>query len=195
MQRIFAQVTAAALLLLSLAGCHAAMHENTTSSFSPSAIAWPLRFTEHRIGVYSFSTYGLRVVYDGALVEDEDQAVLKEPSSAFSRYPIAMDGNWGHYHNFPSPMELSWRSADGVPHQAQVDIGEIFKDQRILHKVPREEIAENGTIGTPGIIVEVNDRTINVYMRAYISTKSEQIPGNKYSHHRDDLILAWTRTY
>ena len=28
-----------------------------------------------------------------------------------------------------------------------------------------------------------------------IATKTEQIPGNKYSYGRDDVILAWTHTY
>jgi hypothetical protein len=195
MQRGFAQVTAAALLFLSLAGCHAAMHENTTSSFSPSAIAWPLRFSQHNFTVATYSTYGVRAVYNNRLAKEDDPDKLQIASASVPGYPDNLSAGWLGIDNFPPPVDVSWRSADGVPHQAQVDIGEIFKDQRILHKVPREEIAENGTIGTPGIIVEVNDRTINVYMRAYISTKSEQIPGNKYSHHRDDLILAWTRTY
>ncbi|MDM0052216.1 hypothetical protein [Variovorax sp. J22R115] len=48
---------------------------------------------------------------------------------------------------------------------------------------------------TPAIILEVNDRTINVYMRAHISTKELQVPGNRYSDFRNDLIKAFSQTY
>ena len=52
-----------------------------------------------------------------------------------------------------------------------------------------------GDLGNPDILLEVNDRTINVYMRAFVPTRELQIPGNKYSRFRDDLILAWSKTY
>ena len=32
-------------------------------------------------------------------------------------------------------------------------------------------------------------------MKAFITTKTEQIPGNKDSDFRDDGILAWIHTY
>jgi len=41
----------------------------------------------------------------------------------------------------------------------------------------------------------VNDRTINVYMKAFVPTRVPQIPGNEYSHFRNELILAWSKTY
>ncbi len=74
-----------------------------------------------------------------------------------------------------------------------VDIASIFRDQRVLHHVPNGAV--DGDIGDPGIILEVNDRTINVYMKAFVPTRVPQIPGNEYSRFRDDLILAWSKTY
>jgi hypothetical protein len=32
-------------------------------------------------------------------------------------------------------------------------------------------------------------------MRAIVATEAAQITGNSHSHFRDDIILAWTRTY
>jgi hypothetical protein len=52
-----------------------------------------------------------------------------------------------------------------------------------------------GSVLEPEIILEVNDRTINVFMKARIPTKELQIPDNQHSRFRDDLILAYTRTY
>jgi hypothetical protein len=28
-----------------------------------------------------------------------------------------------------------------------------------------------------------------------VPTKTEQVPGNKYSFHRNDLLQAWSKTY
>jgi hypothetical protein len=84
---------------------------------------------------------------------------------------------------------------DGASHEATVDIGSIFKDQRVLYHVPDSQIPDRSWGGEPNIYLEINDRTLNVYMRALNATKTDQIPGNKYSYGRDDVILAWTRTY
>lgn len=43
--------------------------------------------------------------------------------------------------------------------------------------------------------MEVNDRTINVYMSAHVLTKSFPIPGRDDVKSRWDLILAWTKTF
>jgi hypothetical protein len=89
---------------------------------------------------------------------------------------------------------------DGVSHEADIDIGAIFKDELVRYSVANDEIPEGafpgpGPATDPSIFLEVNDRTINVFTRSFIPTKKEQIPGNKYSDSRQDLILVWTRTY
>ena len=68
----------------------------------------------------------------------------------------------------------------------------------ILHHVLREDMAEqpDGEYKfDPSILLEVNDRTIRVYMRAFIPTKHLQRPESKHSDYRDDLILVKTYTY
>lgn len=192
------------LMLFSLAGCHSAMSkppnlsaDSTEGDFDNSSARWPLEFRAHYIGVATYSTYDCKVIYDGALIRVDEEGVLKRSSeSVGAMYPDGvLDAGHGPHRNFPEPMLITWRSKDGQPHRAEVDIGEIFRDQRVRHNVPREEVTEYGNDTAPGIIVEVNDRTINVYMRATIWTKHEQIPGNQYSHSRDDLIKVHTQTY
>jgi len=106
-----------------------------------------------------------------------------------------MSGSYLGIRNFPPPAVVTWRSKDGTPYQAEVDMGAIFKDELILHEVPKEDVLEDSSVGDPAIILEVNDRTINVYMKAFIPTKSLRTPGNPNSDYRNDLILAYTRTY
>jgi len=74
-----------------------------------------------------------------------------------------------------------------------VAVGEIAR-----HHVPREEVLDlpDGELTIdPLILLEINDRTIRVYMRTYIPTKHFQIQGNPYSNSRSELILAKTYQY
>lgn len=155
---------------------------------------WPLTFVRHNFGATSYSTYGCKVFYNGFWHLSDDDHVLRISSAR--AHPDALKKLSAGYlsvGNFPEPAKVTWRSADGVAHEADVDIGAIFKDRKVLHNVPEGEVL--GDIGNPDILLEVNDRTINVYMRAYVPTRDLQIPGNRYSGFRDDLILAWSKTY
>lgn len=157
---------------------------------------WPLRFVQHNFGAYCYSTYGCQVIYNGFNhTADPDDELQLSSASLGDRYPGNFYAGYLGVMNFPGPARVSWRSADGEGHEAMVDIGEIFRDRLILHDVPREDIPERVSILNPAIILEVNDRTINVYMRARIPTKSLRTPGNPYSDYRNDLVLAWSRTY
>ncbi|PPT93379.1 hypothetical protein XthCFBP4691_00475 [Xanthomonas theicola] len=160
----------------------------------------PIPFDRHAFGASCFDTYGCKVLYNGRY-EARDPDDVKQMSSASlgDVYPDNMTAHTigiGNYPDFPPPAEVSWHSSDGQPHHATVDIGAIFKDQVVLHKVPQEQLPPILTAPIfPDIILEVNDRTINVYMRAHVSTSVLQEPGNKYSDFRNDLILAYTETY
>lgn len=72
---------------------------------------------------------------------------------------------------------------------------EIFKDRLIHHNLRREEISEIGSIPPPDIVLVVDDRTIKVYMRAFISTKELQRPNSPHSNFRNDLIEVYSQTY
>ena len=157
---------------------------------------FPLKFYDHAFAVYCYNTLRCHVIYDNhdlTPYKANEQASPPPPSSDYREH-WRLAGYLG-VHNFPSPADVAWTSPDGSTHEAKVDIGAIFKDQRVLYRVPDSEIPEGSWGGTPSIYLEINDRTINVYMKAFIATKTEQIPGNKDSDFRDDVILAWTHTY
>lgn len=167
----------------------------SAGSYSNVNPEWPLKFRAHYFDAYCFSTYGCKVHYRNMLrVEDPDDKI-KIDSGALENYPNMLTAGMGPIPNFPSPAMVTWRSKDGTPHEAEIDIGEIFKDQLIRHNVAREDATDIPTSGTPGIILEVNDRTINVYMRAIIATKELQKPGNRHSDFRNDLIKVFSQSY
>jgi hypothetical protein len=158
----------------------------------------PIPFDRHNFDSYCFDTYGCNVRYAG-LRTTTDPDDERRPSSASygNRYPDLMGGaGISSIRNFPLPAEVRWRDKDGNPHEATVDIAAIFKDQVVLHKVPQEQLPPILTAPVfPKIVLEVNDRTINVWMRAHVPTTVLQKPGNQYSDFRSDMILAYTQTY
>lgn len=158
-------------------------------------VKWPLRFNGHTFIGVCYSTLKCSIWYNRF---DHGERDPSPPSSEFD--PKYLDHIRGGHSidNFPAPAEVEWRSADGADHKAKIDIASIFRDGLIRHNVPREEIADepHGEIPLdPDILLEVNSRTIRVYMRAHISTRELQKPGNPYSNFRDELVLVKTYNY
>jgi hypothetical protein len=183
--------------LLLMTGCHPAMSTETDNASEQHADSsmFPLRFVVHDFDAYCFNTLACTVIYNNYdFTRLDAHKPSGPPPSADYREHWPFASHIG-ISNFPPPAEVRWTSLDGASHEAQVDIGAIFKDQRVLYHVPDAEIPDRSWDGEPGIFLEVNDRTINVYMKAFIATKTAKISGNKYSNARADVILAWTHTY
>ncbi|GAB3372189.1 hypothetical protein GCM10027431_22160 [Lysobacter rhizosphaerae] len=159
-------------------------------------VEWPLRFKSHDFSARCYDTLGCKVIYDNFEHGDDDPT---PPSASYGPdYLKGWTGSFGGIRNFPEPAKVIWRSKDGVAHEASIDMGEIFKDELIRHNVPREEVLDltDGKYDDPpSILLEVNDRTIRVYMSAFIPTKHLQRPESKQSDYRDDVILVKTYNY
>lgn len=192
----------ALLLLLALTGCLSAMalpSDSSTEHLAPNH--FPLTFKRHDFRAYCYNTIGCEVIYAGnnfTRLRSGDVVSPPPPSPDYrEKWGFA---SYGGIANFPPPARVRWKSSDGVPHEAEVDIGAIFKNELVRYRVPNDEIREGafpgpGPATDPSIFLEVNDRTINVFMKAFIPTKAEQVPGDKLSDVRTDLILAWTHSY
>lgn len=186
-------------LLVFLPGCTLAMNDSTHTQHQINGNLLPLRFVRHNFEAKAYNTRRCSVLYDHH--EFTPYAIdtpTKQPPSANYRD----HWNYAFYlgvRNFPGPAKVTWTSKDGTEHSATIDLAEIFKDERVLNNVPDDEFVPDmypqGLFLDPSIYLEVNDRTISVYMRALIPTRHRQIPDNEYSDARDDVILAWTHTY
>lgn len=160
---------------------------------------WPLKFDSHKFSLVTYDTYGVRVEYRGPPLQDAPDELQRSSAS----YGPDYQRNWGGGHlmipNFPPPAKVSWRSKDGQAHEAEIDLGEIFADETIRHNVNREEMADvhDGEYKEdPSIILEVNDRTIRVWMRAMIFLKKQvEIGGVKRSAFKNDLMLVKSYVY
>ncbi|KAB8314761.1 hypothetical protein SD81_035760 [Tolypothrix campylonemoides VB511288] len=160
---------------------------------------WPLKFERHSFSAFTYDTYGARVEYAGQVQLDEPDDVLQRSSDSYGvDYQRNWTGTHGGIRNFPEPARVRWRSKDGAAHAATIDFARIFAAQEVLHLVPRDDVAEarDGQRDTvPSILLEINDRTVRVYMRAMVYTRTEQVPGNPLSTFRNDLVLAKTLTF
>ncbi|MGN2245101.1 hypothetical protein ACFWZ3_00275 [Frateuria sp. GZRR35] len=196
------RLASCALFLFALTGCLTAMaFPSETSTKRLGLNRFPLTFKQHDFAAYCYNTIGCEVIYANNNFTRlySGDVVSPPPPPGDYRKSWGLAGYLG-IPNFPPPAEVRWKSLDGISHEARVDIGAIFKDERMRYTVPNDEIAKGifsspGPSGEPGVYLEVNDRTIRVFMRAFIPTEAEQIQGNKYSNFRDDLVLAWTHTY
>jgi hypothetical protein len=167
---------------------------SSNGSYSNANVEWPLKFQAHYFGGHCFDTQECEILYRGFAHGEKD---APSPSVASYGRPLEklLSAGRGPIPNFPEPAKVTWRSKDGMPHEAEIDIGEIFEDQLIRHNVAHVDATENATDGMPAIIIEVNDRTINVYMRATIWLKRPRFPDRPHSNYQDDLIKVFSRTY
>lgn len=192
------------LLLLALQGCAAPMTAPTHRPVYPPpghlppslnrAEDGPLRFWQHNFGAYCFSTWGCRIRYGSLLVEDHAPTEWMEPiEAAAGDMRLRMKGGHLAIKNFAGPVVIDWHDSHHAPLHLEIDLADLFADGLIRHNVGRGDIAEGVSIGDPDIIVEVNDRTVRVYMRAHIPLKRPRDPGNPYSNFVDENVQVFEK--
>lgn len=154
---------------------------------------WPLWFPWHSFGAYCFGVQSCKVTYSGQ-THGSDQP--RPPLDSVER-PLrdVLHAGRGPIKNFPAPAQVEWTSLDGTLLSASVDISDIFADRLVRHVVAREDIREDSLIPRPGIILVVDDRTINTYMSTWIPLKKPQDPANPHSDLHTGLVLVDSKTY
>lgn len=176
-----------------------------TQGFRPtepaSGFPWPLTFSSFAFGVWVFNTLQANVIFQSRQFVPEEE--LLQPSG---RHPSPdWKDRWSASFIVaedmmpPAPVEIVWRSLDGTDHAAVLDlINDIFPGREVRHNVTKAEVNEDWARydkAVPDILLEVNDRTINVYMRATVLTKLASISDRPDNFSREDLVSVWTRTF
>ena len=199
-KRLFLQSTLLSLSIAGLSflsGCQ--MNQQTPSSTLSNAattVANPdsvpvLHFKLHSYGGFCFNTYECKVVYAGLAQPNTPPGKLRPSfeSVGGEKFLKTMGGS-GHIDikNFPAPAKVTWRSKDGTYHSAEIDIGKIFKDERIIHHMPLHDFPRpndpRSSAVDPTILLVVDDRTIKVYMLASLTIKNG-----------DYLTLVYSQTF
>ena len=201
-KRFFLQYTILSLSIAGLSflsGCQ--MNQQTPSSSLSSAattVANPdsvpvLNFKFHSFNALCFDTYGCKVVYAGLTVPNDasNKKRLSFAEWSGNEGENALKRAFGGHidiKNFPAPAKVTWRSKDGTSHSAEIDIGKIFKDERIIHHMPLHDFPRpndpRSSAVDPTILLVVDDRTIKVYMLASLTIKNG-----------DYLTLVYSQTF
>jgi len=196
-----ARILGAALavaVLTTTGGCEAAVSATTThEGRSMKDDIEVLHFKSHNFSASAYNTRGCKLLYAGEYQINESEGMTQPPPDRPDYREGWSGGVQVGIDNFPPPAAVDWVSLDGSRHHALVDIGAIFKDERVIHRVRKGEVKPNllDVDIMPDIFIEVNDRTLRVFMQAHVGTKHLQDPSKPLSDFRDDLIEAWSKTY
>jgi hypothetical protein len=162
---------------------------------------WPLRFDSFSFDARCYHTLKCMVIFS------KSHHISEKYQIGPSGEPYAPDwkDHWHAGYNisaedvFPSPVEVYWTAMDGIARKAVIDLEKIFPERLILHNALEEEVMDGWGLEDHArrvqILVEVNDRTINIYMRAWVALKQRRNPEDRMSDDLRDLMLAWTKTY
>jgi hypothetical protein len=183
--------------------------------------AWPLRFQLYSFGARAYNVQRASILFDrdqfGPTEELYDKATgrsteILQPSGPppYSDWKDRWSGSYLYIpeeHDgkmFSTPVDIDWVSLDGAEHTTSIDLDAIFPERLVLHNAKREQIplaylvpsGKGDERLSVDILLEVNDRTINVYSKALIVVGDPQDVDNIDKRRMlTDLILAWTKTY
>ena len=130
------------------------------------------RFDHHAFGAQCFNVWGCRVLYANRYQQRHPDTRLASAPPQGLRVTQYISGTDGAIMNFPSPAVITWKSKDGVGHEATVDIARIFRGQEYIHNVPPEDISENAYLLAPTIILIVDDREVTVYLSSHVPVRN-----------------------
>jgi hypothetical protein len=152
-----------------------------------------LHYSRHGFGAYCFDTTRCRVEYGHRTEIDSHVESPKWPDGDppdLVPTTLAID-------NFPSSAHIVWTAIDGSTHDVTLDVASIFSTQEILlpSDLDLADIPKDVALVEPGIILVVNGRRIEMYMRAYVPTERPQNPDDPLSDYRYDLVKAFSSDY
>jgi hypothetical protein len=172
-------------------GCHSGIKSwHMKSKVENGVLKMP--FYDHSFGARCFDTLRCRVLYDNAYIVNSGS-----PSGPFTeRDRNNLSGGWGNL-EFPSVVRVMWASKDGTNHDEKIDLGEIFSSRMIRYPPDLDvnDVKISVAPSAPDIVLVVEDRSIRVYMRAWISLLRPRFPGRENSDFRHDPVVAYSQTF
>ena len=162
-------------------------HRASASHCTPA-----LKFTKHSFGARCFNTRSCRVDYADFREIDMPNEISPAPTTDYIK---SLTGTRGGITNFPRPAEINWTSLDGTHLNATIDMRKIFPDECIAHNTLLEDIPEKAYVGSPSILLVVNDRNIQIYIKAMIPLKKLRNPSNPHSDFAWDAISVFSKDF
>jgi hypothetical protein len=162
---------------------------------------WPLRFDRFSFDARCYNTLECSVIF---INQQHISQRNRFSSSGEPRSPDWKDDWTAGFAIMPSDVfspiiEIWWTAMDGVARSTKLNFEKIFPDRLVLHNAQEHEVKDGWGLDDRSrrveILLEVNDRTINVYMRGLVELKQPRDPAVRNSDSLRDLKLAWTKTF
>jgi len=156
-----------------------------------------IRFdNKHNLGLDCYNASDLHLAYGrfGARRYASEENDGKRILANSKKEGHATDANMGTFEVFRDVVKLRWLDHEGNPIAYQFRFEDIFKDKIIPHIKEDEDLIywDDPIFGIPGIIIEVDDRTLNIYSDVDIRLR---VPNTNKLRHRRDHILVFSKTF
>jgi len=151
-----------------------------------------LKFSSYDLSVQVFSASDFRLVYANSPHALAIGEIAREKTEADAKRAPGFSSG---YTAFAGPAEMEWRAKDGSLLKHTLDLDSIFKDRKVLHHEDPARIYKPYPFsgGGPTIVIEANDRTVNVYMFTTLQIISEDPNVTLHEAHRN-CVLAYSKT-
>lgn len=150
-----------------------------------------LTFERHNFGVACYNASDLEVIYANM----RDTSCKGKIRDRVPYDEKRIKANTTGLIAFVGPVDVKWKSKDGEQHQYQLDLDEIFKGKQVLHHEKIEDLLIKHPSYSPGIYIEVDDRTLNVYMDVNIILSPNGVDNGNQRYSRRNVTLAFTKTF
>jgi hypothetical protein len=172
-------------------GCHSGIKSwHMKSKIENGVLKIP--FYDHSFNARCFDTLRCRVLYGNAYIVNSGS-----PTGPFTeRDRQNLRGGWGNL-EFPSVARVTWTSKDGTNHDEKIDLGAIFHSGLVRYAPDLDvnDVHISVPPSAPDIILVVEDRSIRVYMKAWIWLLHPTDPTNKFTNVRTDVVVAYSHTF
>lgn len=163
---------------------------NQSSAMTTMTKKPDLTFKRHNFGVACYNASDLRVVYAGIPYIRDGECRDRVPYDE-----KRIKANTTGLIAFSDPIDVKWKSKNGEQHQYQLDLDEIFKGKQVLHQEKEGDLLIEHPSYSPGIYVEVDNRTLNVYMDVNIILSPNGVDNGRQRYSRRNVTLAFTKTF
>jgi len=157
-----------------------------------------VRFKDrHALGLDCYNASDLELRYGRfymKIYDSEDYDGKRDLAGPKEDKSYIADATMGLFEVFRDVVKLNWLDYEGNPIEYEFRFEDIFKDKIIPHKKEDEDLIfwSDPLGGTPGIIIEVDNRTLNIYLDADILL---EIPNSNRLKSRHDKILVFSKTF
>lgn len=105
-----------------------------------------------------------------------------------------LTGLIGTYYAFEGPLRIQWHALDDSVINATVDLNKIFPEKEIPNNEDPKQIDWSlPTSGLPVIVIEVNNRTLNIYSDVTILLENkDHNPSHRISKRNRKLVFSKT---